>query len=85
MATVWRIEFQDNDRRYMAYGRKKHGMPVLALLLLARARTRVRFPSCLKFLPFAHFGELWEVAREEIDEFYGPVATKILSVIPFRD
>ena len=76
MARVWLVEFQDNDCKYMAYGRNKYSMPVSAVRVSTRTRTRMRFPSCLKFLTFANVGGLRRVEREEIGEIYGPVPTE---------
>ena len=79
MSRIYLVEFvldpDDPDAdRYIAYGEDRDSMPVYLLSYSGSKHytTKLRFPSALKFFPYADGSEIQRVDREVIAERYGP-------------
>ena len=60
------VEFEDDENQYIAAGFDPLGLPVYEITGERRLeKTRMLYPSCLKFLPGADVGKPSTATREE--------------------
>ena len=63
--------FDGTAKRYVAYGRDKMYLPVFAIRSGDHVKTRMRYPSCLRFLPYATVRPMLRMDSKEIARRYG--------------
>ena len=61
-----------SDSRYVAYGRDETDMPVFSILPdRVHVKTRMRYPMCLRFMPYATMRPMVRMDSKEIERRYG--------------
>ena len=70
---VWFVRFRDGNNFFIAYGPDKWMMPVYRPGggVYHRRTVSMRFPSCMKFMPYATGGDISRVTRARIRRHYG--------------
>ena len=68
MERVWLVEFQNGDNEYIAYGHNRDSMPVFEVGVDYCFQNRMKFPHCLKFMPYAEVGPIERIETYELEE-----------------
>ena len=71
MARDYVARFFDGRERYVAYGHDKDYLPVFHVRSGDHVATPMRYPSCLKFMPFATVRAMRRMRREDVHRLYG--------------
>ena len=71
MAKDYVARFFDGPTWYVAYGQDKEYLPVFHVRSGDHVKTMMRYPSCLKFMPFATVRTMRRMTRAEIHRLYG--------------
>ena len=85
---MWFATFKDGEQEYMAAGRDKNRMPVYEVAHGAERNylipTRMHFPGCLRFMPYAEGDDPKEREKANIVTEYGPFPPALSCSVQLR-
>ena len=65
--------FRNGTTAYVAYGDDESAMPVFLVQGTGHSRTRLHYPSCIRFMPEAELGQGQRLTMAQIRRRYGAV------------
>ncbi len=73
MEKVWFNEIKNGDDRFIAYGPGKDFRDVFQVTSNSHVTTTIKFPSCIRFMPYSEVTKDEKIETDEILKEFGPL------------